>query len=59
MLLLIIASFYKISIHIGGIVRVCGLAMTPRVILMTDGEPTDREGPEKVRDTYYHANIYL
>ena len=29
----------------------CGLAMTPRVILMTDGEPTDREGPEKVRDS--------
>jgi hypothetical protein len=28
----------------GGIVRVCGLAMTPRIILMTDGEPTDSAG---------------
>ena len=23
----------------------CGLGMTPRIILMTDGEPTDSAGP--------------
>ena len=32
----------------GGIVRVCGLAMTPRIILMTDGEPSDSEGQVEV-----------
>ena len=32
----------------GGIVRVCGLAMTPRIILMTDGEPTDSAGSVEV-----------
>ena len=28
--------------------RVCGLAMTPRIILMTDGEPTDSAGSVEV-----------
>ena len=27
---------------------VCGLAMTPRIILMTDGEPTDSAGTMEV-----------
>lgn len=35
----------------GGIVRVCGLALTPRIILMTDGEPSDSEGQVEVYDT--------
>lgn len=34
--------------YIGGIVRVCGLAMTPRIILMTDGEPSDEAGSLEV-----------
>lgn len=33
---------------IGGIVRVCGLALTPRIILMTDGEPSDDAGSVEV-----------
>lgn len=28
----------------GGVVRVCGRPLTPRVILMTDGLPTDENG---------------
>ena len=35
-------------LQIGGIVRVCGLALTPRIILMTDGEPTDPAGSVEV-----------
>ena len=29
----------------------CGLAMTPRIILMTDGEPTDSAGSLEVSIT--------
>lgn len=41
--------------------RVCGLAMTPRIILMTDGEPTDSAGSmevhnSKIMDTLMLAN---
>lgn len=33
---------------IGGILRIAGIAMTPRIILMTDGQPTDSAGEEEV-----------
>lgn len=29
--------------------RIAGIAMTPRIILMTDGQPTDSAGEEEVR----------
>ena len=32
----------------GGILQVAGVAMTPRIILMTDGNPTDTAGPDEV-----------
>ena len=32
----------------GGILRIAGIAMTPRIILMTDGQPTDSAGEEEV-----------
>ena len=32
----------------GGILRIAGVAMTPRIILMTDGNPTDSTGEEEV-----------
>ena len=35
--------------YTGGILRIAGIAMTPRIILMTDGQPTDtRAGEEEV-----------
>ena len=34
--------------HAGGILRIAGIAMTPRIILMTDGQPTDSAGEEEV-----------
>lgn len=39
---------YHINV-LGGIVRMRGLALTPRIILMTDGEPTDSAGPQEAR----------
>lgn len=36
----------------GGILRIAGIAMTPRIILMTDGQPTDSAGEEKVITIY-------
>ena len=30
--------------YVGGVVKVCGRPLTPRVILMTDGLPTDEKG---------------
>ena len=32
----------------GGILRIAGIAMTPRIILMTDGNPTDSAGQDEV-----------
>ena len=41
--------FYCCIIYAGGILRIAGIAMTPRIILMTDGQPTDtRAGEEEV-----------
>ena len=37
---------------LGGILRICGLVMTPRIILMTDGQPTDSDGEEEVREIF-------
>ena len=31
----------------GGILRIAGIAMTPRIILMTDGQPTDMNAGEE------------
>ena len=45
---MIMMCFLVLLMQIGGIVRVCGLAMTPRIILMTDGEPTDSAGSVEV-----------
>lgn len=39
----------------GGVLRICGRAMTPRVILMTDGQPTDAAGEIEVCDYQYHT----
>ena len=36
----------------GGILRIAGIAMTPRIILMTDGQPTDSAGVEEVSQMY-------
>ena len=33
----------------GGVLRIAGLAMTPRIILMTDGKPNDSAGDEEVK----------
>lgn len=33
----------------GGVLRIHGLVMTPRIILMTDGQPTDRAGTEEAK----------
>ena len=44
-------SMYNLLLPVGGIVRVCGLALTPRIILMTDGEPSDSEGTIEVTKT--------
>jgi Mg-chelatase subunit ChlD len=32
----------------GGLLKLCGITMTPRVILMTDGKPTDAAGEDEV-----------
>lgn len=43
------------SLILGGIVRVCGLALTPRIILMTDGEPSDDAGSVEVNTTKHKS----
>lgn len=44
---------------LGGIVRVCGLAMTPRIILMTDGEPSDDAGEVEVLPRTLFVSVYF
>lgn len=42
-------SYSSVSFsYSGGILRIAGVAMTPRIILMTDGNPTDSTGEEEV-----------
>lgn len=40
----------------GGILRIAGIAMTPRIILMTDGQPTDSAGEEEVRQPFQYVH---
>lgn len=41
----------------GGILRVAGIAMTPRIILMTDGKPTDSGGENEAKKKVLSAAI--
>jgi len=42
-------SALKEILENGGVLRICGLVMTPRIILMTDGRPTDSNGEDEAK----------
>lgn len=39
-------TFFLLQLHAGGVVNVNGRKLCPRIILMTDGKPTDENGRE-------------
>jgi hypothetical protein len=41
----------------GGLLKLCGITMTPRVILMTDGKPTDAAGEDEAKIKVLKAAI--
>ena len=47
---------FPFTIITGGILRIAGIAMTPRIILMTDGQPTDSAGEEEVRQLLQYVH---
>eukprot|EP00731_Ephydatia_muelleri_P021063 Em0013g790a len=52
----LMASLQEI-INNGGILQVAGIAMTPRIILMTDGNPTDTAGQDEAKKKVLAAAV--
>ncbi|KAL5470922.1 hypothetical protein EMCRGX_G028981 [Ephydatia muelleri] len=52
----LMASLQEIMSN-GGILRIAGVAMTPRIILMTDGNPTDSTGEEEAKKKVLAAAV--